>query len=211
MGASDVVEYRLPNARIVAVGSVVALTAAVVLTVFVPSRDLPTMIPLTILGGWIAWVMWSVPRIELSRTRLVVRNSFHTVTIPLALITSVTGGKRLTIRTADRRTYIPAAAAGGGSFLFDAVRRTEAYGSYIVPVSRIDALRPDPNRDVTPATIIARTIEKRIRELRRGDLGAADEPDATPREVPPPVLNVDVILSTIAVAAASAALFFALS
>ena len=211
MGASDVVEYRLPNARIVTVTAVVALAASVILTVFVPSPDFPTMIPIALLGGWLACVLWSVPAIELSRTELVVRNSLHSVTIPLAAITSVTGGKRLTIRTAAHRTYIPAAAAGGTSFLLGAVRRTEAYGSYIVPVSRIDALRQDAELDPTPATIIARMIEKRIRELPPEDLRAALDAFGTVRDVAPPVLNKDVIVGTIVVAAASAALFQALS
>ena len=210
MGASDVVEYRLPNARIVVVAAIMAPAVATALTLFVPSRDFSTMIPLALFGGWIAWVMWTVPRIELSRTHLVVRNSFHSVTIPLALVVSVTGGKRLTIRTTDRRTYIPAAAAGGSSFLLGAVRRTAAYASYIVPVSRIDSLRPDQDRDPTPATIIARTIEKRIRELPQDEVRAARELAGTGHAVPPPVLQKDVILGTIAVAAASAALFLAL-
>lgn len=211
MGSSDVLEYRLPTARIAVVVAVSALATTVVLSVFAPSRDFSTMIPLVLLGGWIAWVMWTVPRIELSRTDVVVRNSFHSVTIPLAVITSVTGGKRLTIRTIDRRTYIPAAAAGGTSFLLGALRRTEAYGSYIVPVTRVDALRADPERDTTPATIIARMIEKRIVELPAGAVLAARVARGTTPDVPPPVLNKDVIIGTIAVAAASLALFQALS
>jgi len=211
MGASDVLEYRLPNARLVVVVAVAVLPITVILTVFVPSPDFPTMIPLALFGGWIAWVMWTVPRIELSRTQLVVRNSFHTVTIPLAAITSVTGGKRLTIRTADGRTYIPAAAAGGSSFLLGAVRRTEAYGSYIVPVSRVDALRPDLDLEPTPATIIARNIDKRIRELPLTATGAERWTGGGTPGVPAPVLHKDVILGTIAVAAVSAMLFLALT
>ena len=110
-----------------------------------------------------------------------------------------------------RRTYIPAAAAGGSSFLLGAVRRTEAYGSYIVPVSRIDALREGAELDPTPATIIARMIEKRIRELPPEDARAALDAFGTIRDVAPPVLNKDVIIGTIVVAAASVALFQALS
>jgi hypothetical protein len=211
MGGSDVVEYRLPSARIVIYASVAAVVAAIVLTVFVPSRDFSSMIPLALLGGWLAWVIWTVPSIEMSRTRLVVRNSLHTVTIPLAVITSVSGGKRLTIRTAGGRTYIPAAAAGGASFLLGAVRRTDAFGSFIVPVSRIDALRMDAERELTPATVIARMIEKRMRELPVEEVRAARSRDGTLRDVAPPVLNREVILGTIGVAAASIALFIALN
>lgn len=211
MGSSDLVEYRLPTARIAVVVSVTALATTVVLSVFAPSGDFSAMIPLVLLGGWVAWVMWTVPRIELSRTEVVVRNSFHTVTIPLAMITSVTGGRRLTIRTVDHRTYIPAAAAGGTSFLLGALRRTEAYGSYIVPVTKVDALRADLDRETTPATIIARVIERRIVELSSETVHAARIARGTGPDVPPPVLNKDVIITTIAVAAASLALFQALS
>jgi len=210
MSASGVLEYRLPTGRAVAVTAVAVFAATVVLTLFVPSRDFPTMIPLALLGGWVACVFWTLPCIELSRSTLVVRNSLHTVTIPLAAIVEVTGGKRLTIRTADRRTYIPAAAAGPGSFLWGAVRRTEAYGGFVVPVTRVDALRLDMERERTPASIIARMIQKRIDELSADDRRAARNPDGTVREVPPPVVNKNVIVGSLVVTIISVSLFLVL-
>ncbi|KRA22277.1 hypothetical protein ASD65_17440 [Microbacterium sp. Root61] len=210
MGASDVLEYRLPTGRIVVVTAVAVFVATVVLTLLVPSRDFPTMIPLALFGGWVAWVFWTLPCIELSRSTVVVRNSLHTVTIPLAAIVQVTGGKRLTIRTADRRTYIPAAAAGPGSFLWGAVRRTEAFGGYIVPVTRVDALRLDMERERTPASIIARMIQKRIDELPEEERRTARNPDGTVREIAPPVLNMTVIVGSIVVSVVSVSLFFVL-
>lgn len=203
-------EYRLPTGRAVAIVAVVALAATVVLTILVPSRDFPTMIPLALLGGWVAWAIWTVPSIELSHSTVVVRNSLHTVTIPLASIGEVSGGKRLTITTADGRTYIPAAAPGPGSFLWGAVRRTEAFGGFIVPVTRVDALRLDLERERTPASIIARMIQKRIDELPHDARSRARNPDGTVREIPPPVLNKNVIVGSIAVGVVSVALFFVL-
>ncbi|WP_375384764.1 hypothetical protein [uncultured Microbacterium sp.] len=207
----DVTEYRLPSARAVAIVAVLAVIASVIAAVFVPSPDLPALIPVMMLAGWVAWMLFSVPLIRLSPTEVVVRNSLHSVTIPLTAITEVTGGRRLTIRTIDGRTYIPAAAAGPGtSFLGGAMRRTQAYGSSIVPVRNVDDLRLDSELLQTPATTIARMIRKRVDDLDADARRASRGPDGAPQGVAPPVLNMNVIVVTIGVVAASAALILVL-
>lgn len=204
--AGDVV-YRLPSARIVEVMGAVVVGAAIVGAVFVPSPDLPPLVPIVILAAWVAWVLFSVPLVRLSLTEVVVRNTLHTVTIPLTAITGVSGGRRLTIRTVDGRTYIPAAAAGPAtSFLGGAMRRTQAYGSFIVPVRNVDDLRLDGELLQTPATVIARMIDKRVDELTPDERRAARGPDGATRGVAPPILNMDVIGVTIGMVVASAAL-----
>lgn len=210
MGASDVLRYRLPNARLVEVSAVAVLAVTVILTLVLPSRDVAAMIPIVALGGWIAWVVWGVPAMELSRTELLIRNSLHTVRVPLAAISEISGGKRLTIRTIDRRIYIPAAVPGMGSFLWGAVQRMQAHGGYVVPLMRVDRLRLDVNREMTPATVFARVIRKRMDELSTDAIRAARNPDGTVRGVPPPVVNKDIILATGVVAVASVTLFLIL-
>lgn len=147
--------------------------------------------------------MWGYPLIRVEERMLTVRNSFSTVRIPLTAVVEISGGSRLTIRTADQRTYIPAAAPGSGvSFLWRAQRAKDAFGDFIVPIKGVDALRLDPSRERTPATVIADTIARRIDLLGPSAQG--------PRTVPAPQVNLEIIVGTIVVLAGSAALLFVL-
>lgn len=198
--ADDAMLYRFPTARVTSVLAVTVTLAAVAGAIMLPSRELSAAIPIVGLAGWLAWVLWGYPLIRIDRAAVVVRDSFRTVEIPLTAIAEVSGGRKLTIRTFDGRTYVPAAAPGmGTSFVWGAVRATKAYGDSIVPVKGVEVLRIDPERERTPATIVAQTIRRRIEQLGPAPAGA--------RTVPPPRINVDIILTTAGIAAAAAALF----
>lgn len=187
--------------------SIAAPAVAFLLALVVPSPDFTLMLPIILLGAWLSWIVWRHPLLLVSRTELTVRNSLHSVVIPLAAIDHVSGGRRLTIRTRDRRVYIPAAAAGSGTFLLGALRQTNTYGRYIVPLTRVDRARIDSENEVTPATVIARTICRRVEELSTAQLRTALNPDGSPRAVPPPSVNADVLLWTIVVGIGTAVLF----
>ncbi len=191
--------YRYPTARATTIVGVSATAVALVAALFVPSRDAATFLPLVAAGAWIAWVMWGYPFLRLDERGITVRNSFSTVEIPLTAVVEITAGSKLTIRTADHRTYIPVAAPGSGvSFFWRAQRAKDAYGDSIVPIKGVDALRLDAFRERTPATVIADTISRRIDQLGPRAAG--------PRSVPPPHINVEIIVGTMVVLGVSAAL-----
>jgi len=210
MAESDVVEYRLPSARAVVVVGVIAVAVMTVLAALVPSRELAPAIPVVVLGAWLAMVLWSLPLLRVTRSEIQVRNSLHSVTIPLAAVAEVTSGKRLTIRTHGRRTYIPAAVPGNGAFLMGAVRQANTYGAGPVPLLRVDRLRMDSEGERSPSAVIARTIRRRIDLLDDDDRRSSLNPDGTVCDTPPPKLNVDVIAWTMVVAILCAGLFFVL-
>ncbi|QKJ19984.1 PH domain-containing protein [Microbacterium hominis] len=199
----DAAEFRGPAARTVVVVGGLASAVSIAAAAVIPSRDLPSLIPLVLLAWWCVYVLWGYPLVRVDAEAVLVRNTLSTVTIPIAAIREVTGGRRLTIRTFDGRTYVPVAAPGvGTSFLWGAVRAADAYASSPVIVKGVEPLRLDPNRERTPATIVAQTIRRRMDQRRPmpGD----------PRVVPPPTINLSVVHGTVAAVVATAALLLIL-
>lgn len=201
--ASAEFQYRHPSARAALLVAPSLVLADVVLTVLFPQqRDIPLFLPVIATGGWLAWIVWGYPMITVSDAAVTARNTWFTQVIPLPAIDEVFGGKRLTIRTRDRRQHIPAAVPGAASFLATAVRRTDAYGSFLTPVVGVDRLRIDADRERTPATVVAQVIRRRIDLLPPGS--------GTNGGVPAPVINMPVVYGTLVAGAVSAALFLIL-
>jgi hypothetical protein len=201
--ASDEFRYQPPSARAALLLAPCVVVADLVLVVLFPQqRDIPLFLPLLASLGWLAWIVWGYPMITISDAAVTARNTWFTQVIPLGAIDEVSGGKRLTIRTRDRRKHIPAAVPSAGSFLAMAARRTDAYGSFLTPVAGVDRLRIDADRERTPATVVAQVIRRRIDHLPAGS-GVQDT-------TPVPVVNLPVVYGTLGAAVACAALFLVL-
>ncbi len=84
------------------------------------------------------------------------------------------------------------------SFLWGAVRAKDAYADSIVPIKGVEVLRLDPTRERNPATVVAQAISRRIDQLGPRAEG--------PRTVPPPRINVDIVLASLGILGAAAAL-----
>ena len=178
------------------------LADLVLVVLFPQQRDIPLFLPVIATGGWLAWIMWGYPMITVSDAAVTARNTWFTQVIPLPAIDRVSGGRRLTIRTRDRRRHIPAAVPGGGSFLATAVRRTDAFGSFLTPVAGVDRLRIDADRERTPATVVAQVIMRRMDHLPAGTGPGGG--------MPAPVVNMPVVYGTLIAGIACTALFLIL-
>lgn len=201
--ASEDFRYQPPAARtVLLVAPSLALADLVLVVLFPEQRDIPLFLPMIGAGGWLAWIVWGYPMLTVSDAAVTARNTWFTQVIPLGAIEAVSGGKRLTIVTRDRRQHIPAAVPGAGPFLAAAVRRTDAYGSFVTPVVGVDRLRIDADAERTPATVVAQVIRRRLDNLPPGSVLDA--------RVPAPVINVRVVYATLAVGVACAALFLVL-
>jgi len=201
--ASEDFRYQPPSARAALLITPAILLADLLLILLFPQqRDIPLFLPVIAIGGWLAWIVWGYPMITVSDAAVTARNTWFTQVIPLSAIDDVFGGKRLTIRTRDGRQHIPAAVPGAGSFLAGAVRRTDAYGSFLTPVVGVDRLRVDADGERTPATVVSQVIRRRMDNLPAGS-GVQDR-------TPVPVINTFVVYGTIGAGVISGALFLIL-
>lgn len=192
--------YRPPSANLIGIVLVALIAIDILLWMIFPrQRDIPLMLPILLVLGWFIWIVWAYPSIRVNDTEIIAFNTWSTQRIPLAAIQEVTGGKRLTIVMTDGRKHIPAAVPGPPPFLQDAVRRSQAYGGFVTPVSGVDKLRMD-DRERTAATAVADIIRRRLDALP-AQVGSAAEP------APGAVANLFVVYGTIIVVTVSLVLF----
>ncbi len=74
---------------------------------------------------WLAWAIWSWPRIDVDETTVTVRNALATWRIPLHEIRDVEGGRKFTL-TLTGGKKVTAAAISGDGIAVEAWRRTDA-------------------------------------------------------------------------------------
>lgn len=118
------------------------------------------LVPVVVTLAWFVWALVVWPRVITGPEVLVIRNTLTTSTIPYADIDTVSAGLALRVTTEDGRRIIATGVYGRAGMGWDALRTAHAHAQSVVPVRRVDDLRPADAR--TQASQVGQIILSRI-------------------------------------------------
>lgn len=152
--------------------TVLTVVAALLLTavMLIDSRSW-YLVPIAVTFAWLPWLMWVWPRVVTARTGIVIRNAFTTSELPYDAISYTRAGFTLQVYTKSGARVSAFGVHGRTGMGREAIRTVQAHGSGIVPVRRVEDLRPDLSRTQAEqvAQIIDRQLEHRTDTDHRGD------------------------------------------
>lgn len=157
--------HRRFSMRVATIWAVIIVGVALVI-VLVDQRSW-FLAPLILAVGWLFWVTVVWPSVTLRRDEAIVQNLLFRWAIPYGQIESVRSGLALRIRLRDGRTVTALGVPGQTGMGWDAIRTADAHASSIVPVRRVDDLRPVAGQ--TMATGVAQTLVRRSEQASHAD------------------------------------------